>query len=511
MAKQGKYSRRELCRLGATAVASGGLMGRSVLARPAANQHDKSSITNSRRPRNIIFMISDGMSAGVPSMAKPFSYLVRGKGTNWSQLASKKQTVQGLTETHSLDSLVTDSAAASSCWATGCRVPNGSINVLPDGTKLTPIMRLAHDAGLGTGLVTTTQITHATPAGFASVQRHRGDQHLIAQQYKGLVDVLLGGGREYFDPARRKDGLDLAGAFQADGYVVCSNRQELNAANGGRMLGLFCEGHVPYTIDVAQDQKQAESLPTLAEMTTKALEVLSGKENGFLLQVEGGRIDHAAHNNDGAAMLWEQLAFDDAVGVALDFAERRGNTLVVVTTDHGNSNPGLNGMGSRYSGSTSCFARLRQSKGSFEMIMHRLRQAGGKNKPASTMDAVAIVEQITGIKLDEKDAEAVASSTVGQRPPELHHQQDCFDGVLGQILGNHNGLGWTGTTHTADLVFLMAAGVGSELLGGLQPNTAVFGHLTKLLGIDYRNPRVEQSRAGQTMIPLAGERRFQSI
>jgi len=225
MAKQGKYSRRELCRLGATAVASGGLMGRSVLARPAANQHDKSSITNSRRPRNIIFMISDGMSAGVPSMAKPFSYLVRGKGTNWSQLASKKQTVQGLTETHSLDSLVTDSAAASSCWATGCRVPNGSINVLPDGTKLTPIMRLAHDAGLGTGLVTTTQITHATPAGFASVQRHRGDQHLIAQQYKGLVDVLLGGGREYFDPARRKDGLDLAGAFQADQTCLADIRQ----------------------------------------------------------------------------------------------------------------------------------------------------------------------------------------------------------------------------------------------------------------------------------------------
>src|SRR4029434_4694557 len=112
-------------------------------------------------------------------------------------------------------------------------------------------------------------------------------------------------------------------------------------AADARVLGLFWSDHLPYTIDRNREPAMQSRVPTLAEMTSSALQNLSHSPDGFLLQVEGGRVDHAAHDNDAASMLHDQLAFDDAIGVALEFAKEHGDTLVIITTDHGTGNPGL--------------------------------------------------------------------------------------------------------------------------------------------------------------------------
>ena len=202
----------------------------------------------------IVFMVADGMSQGVLTMAENFSQIVHSKGTRWWELIADTKTVSGLMETSSANSYVTDSAAASSAWGGGVKIDNRSVNVRPDGSESEPIMRRLKKAGLRTGLVTSTTITHATPAGFAAVTKNRDDEHLIAPQYAGTVDILLGGGMKFFDPRQRVDSRDALGLYEKGGYKILRNRDALLKAEGNKILGLFRDGHMPYEVDRLNDR-----------------------------------------------------------------------------------------------------------------------------------------------------------------------------------------------------------------------------------------------------------------
>jgi alkaline phosphatase len=238
-------------------------------------------------------------------------------------------------------------------------------------------------------------------------------------------------------------------------------------------------------------------VPTLAEMTTAALAMLAGHPQGFLLLIEGGRVDHAAHANDAAAILWDQLAFDDAVAQVRAFSEPRGDTLVVVTTDHGNANPGLNGMGPSYLDSTAHFERIASARASFSAIKALLTIQARAGQPPRAEDVRAIVLEWLGAGIGRDDASTVAAAVAARVPGVLNHQLSAFDGVLGQVLSNHWGVGWTGTTHTADLCPLMAFGPGRERLAGLKPNTALFADLLALMEIEFRNPAMTPAAASR--------------
>lgn len=487
MSLEQRFSRREIIEL---TVAGGLAVG---LPSPTYAGMREQRKDRRRAPKNVIFMVSDGMSMGVISLADSFGRLTRGTGTLWAQLLREPSAVHGVAETHSLSSLVTDSAAATTAWGSGSRVFNGAINVLPDGRPLVPIGKLVKDAGRRCGLVTTTRITHATPAGFAAVQARRDDEHLIAPQYLEVVDVLMGGGRKHFDAALRKDGRDLIGEFVGRGYTFWEQRQQVTgSARPPKVLGLFCDEHMPYTIDHRNRAELEQAVPTLAEMTRAALEILSADGPGFLLQVEGGRVDHAAHANDAAALLWDQLAFDEALGEAIKFAQRDPDTLVIVTTDHGNANPGLNGMGAEYGESTECFTRLAKATVSFERFNADLRKSG---PPASAEQMQALVRQSFGLDIDSAEAETLVAAVSGNLPAELNRQHRNLVGALGQVLGNHNGIGWTGVTHTQDWVLCSAVGPGAEDFQGLLRNCDVFGRLTSLFNIAHTNPQMEPSEA----------------
>lgn len=276
------------------------------------------------KAKNVILLIGDGMGYAHVTAAR----LAQGKKLHMDQIKTT-----GTMTTASANSIVTDSAAAGTAMATGFKTNNGMISVTPDGKSLKTILEAAREKAKATGLVSTTRITHATPAVFAAHVPDRDDETTIADQMlKADVDVLLGGGKSYFVPesagGKRKDNRDLTAEAKTRGYTVVSTKDELAAVNGGKVLGLFNKSHLNYEVD-----RDLTKEPSLAEMTTKAISLLD-KNKGFFLMVEGGRIDHAAHANDPAGVYGDTLAFDTAVNVALDYAEKNKDTMVIVTADH---------------------------------------------------------------------------------------------------------------------------------------------------------------------------------
>lgn len=446
-----------------------------------------------KTPRNIILMVSDGMSAGVPTMAEPFAHQIRGRGTHWPKLMRNPDAAHGHFETGSLNSMVTDSAAASSAWGSGSRVNNRALNTLPDGTKLVPMATLLANNGKRVGLVTTDLVNGGTPSGFAAVSPSRNNYEDIARQFQDSVDVLMGGGLRYFDPLAREDQLDLLGLYQQDQYSLVTDRKAVLGRPGDnqqRVLGLFNEAQMPFTIDHLNSAELRKSTPTLAEMTRFALRALDKKREGFFCMIEGARIDHACHANDAAATLWEQIAFDDAVGEALTFMDNRDDTLLIVTSDHGNANPGLCGMGSGYTGSDACFEKLQAAKASFAAIHHDLTRTA---KAQEKGDLAHMIKSKCGVKLKEDELIIVMDALIKDKlEGEVWEQQRTWFGALSQALANHTGVSFNGRTHTSDLVMLTALGPGSEAFSGLHSHPELFRNVMDFYRINHTNPSAEK-------------------
>lgn len=269
-------------------------------------------------PKNIILFIGDGMGA---EQIKAASFFRTGIADT---LSFSDFPVSGEVITASASSSITDSAAAATAMATGIKVDNGvlSVRVPGDGSEAETLLEIADTAGKGTGLVTTAYLTHATPAAFGAHEPSRSNFPEIAADYlsDSRPDVMMGGG---------ENGLTVIDA-EAAGYATATTASELSAHPGETLpfAGLFGETNMPYEYD------GTGTLPGLTEMVTKTLEMLSGFEEGFFLMAEGGRIDHAAHDNDLERMVYETIEFSDAVEAAVAWAEERTDTLIIVTADH---------------------------------------------------------------------------------------------------------------------------------------------------------------------------------
>ncbi|MEK7466766.1 MAG: alkaline phosphatase [Planctomycetota bacterium] len=267
--------------------------------------------------KNVILLIGDGMGPSQVTLGR-----LAGPGVH-EGLAMEKTTYVGLVKTYSTNALVTDSAAAGTAYSTGRKTKNHVLGLGPDGTNLEVLAEWCHKKEKAVGLVTTTSVTHATPAAFTAHCEDRGSEKLIAEHYlKTEVDLFFGGGLVYFPEALQKQ-------FRDKGWSFLRNRADFLDCREGRVIGLFADRHMDYEVD-----RDASVQPSLEEMTQKALQLLHDKESGFFLMIEGGRIDMACHGHDAAAMVKDLVAFDKAVEAALAFAERDGNTLVLVTADH---------------------------------------------------------------------------------------------------------------------------------------------------------------------------------
>ncbi len=456
-----------------------GLLGSaSLVGSSAAFAGTTPDYPRNKRVRGIVFMVSDGMSPGVLTLANHWSLHKRQRETRWWQLLNDKSAARGLMDTASANSIVTDSAAASSSWGGGQRINNSAINFSPDGKEITPIAAiLKNQSKAKVGLVTTATVTHATPAGFASAVPARSAQADIAPQYLNRVDVILGGGTPFFSAHGRPDKRNLNADFAKAGYRVVHHRNDMLAARDEKLLGTFSKGHLPFSIDRLASPKLTARIPTLSEMASAALDRFLPGDTPFLLQVEGARIDHAAHLNDIGGLLGDQLDFDDALATVLDRIAGRDDILVVVTSDHGNANPGLRGMGAAYADTNKHFATIANSTSSYERILAEWRNLPQRN-PSSLTHLIA---DRLGIQLTSVESDALFEVLGGHEILEWNHQHQNPEGLIGQIIGNHNGIGWNGISHTSDPTIVSAIGPESQRFSGMVINTDVFKHLTELL------------------------------
>ncbi|NBR42216.1 MAG: twin-arginine translocation signal domain-containing protein [Verrucomicrobia bacterium] len=433
-------------------------------ATPALGAAPREAAANAAQSpaKNVIFMVADGMNIAALSLAHTYLQRTVNQTSQWMKLYRELPVVRALCETQSASSLVTDSAAAASCWGIGERITNGVINITPDGRKPVTMMQKMRKAKKRTGLVTTATATHATPAGFVATVASRAKQAEIAPQYlERGVDVVLGGGTQYFSET-------LMGDYRKAGYAIALNRTELLAYKGGApLLGLFDKSHLPFEIDRLNDPAVAAHTPTVSEMTEAALRCLQDSPDGFFLLVEGGRVDHAAHANDAAATIHDQIAFDAAITTVLRFIEKHPDTLLVITTDHGTGGLQLNGMGSEdlvgkgsaYSESTPAFMRLTKFTMSQEAMVHRLKEFGPKGLAAQ------VVEK-TGLEFKADDLSSIK---------DMKSLQD--------VLPKYIGISWTSHHHTSEMVEFCAYGPGSGLFTPYLRNDEVHAILLKAMGL----------------------------
>lgn len=430
-----------------------------------ANILDLQTINKNKKAKNIIFMVSDGMSTGTLNMADLYLNRKTGKGSNWLQLYKDQRVNRALMDTASASSIVTDSSAGSSSWGGGVRVNNGSLNVGPNGELHMPIWQKFKKAGKMAGCVTTVPITHATPAGFCVNSKSRNAQEDIAEQYLELgFDIMMGGGNNYFSADIRKDKKDIYASYKAKGWQVARTRQEMMAADNNKpILGVFSDDGLPYSIDRTNDKALTDNTPTLAEMAQKAIDRMKGHKNGFVLQIEGGKVDWGAHANDIGALLYDQVSFDEAIKVAIDFAAKDGETLVIITTDHGNANPGvIYGKDANNN-----FDSIQKYTHTNEWILNTI-------KPGDSVAKVReIIESANKTTVSEEDAKSLITYYDGLNKEDggLYNYKKVPFKAFAQMQQKTNSVGWISMDHSADYVELAMFGPGSDLLKPFVKNT----------------------------------------
>ncbi len=421
------------------------------------------AVAQEAMPKNIILMIGDGMG---------FSQLTLGRLAKGS-LAIEECPVGGVMTTHPLPSsgVITDSAAAGTALATGYKTDNGIISQTPEGKALYTVLENARDKGKATGLVTTTRITHATPAVFAAHIDDRDNENAIAEQLVNAdVNVLLGGGLRHFIPeghegSKRNDDRNLVKEMESKGYAFAKDRQgllDVTSKDEGKILGLFKGSHMSYELD-----RDVKKEPSIAEMTKAALEILSKDQEGFFLMVEGGRIDHASHANDTPTTMTDMMAFDEAVKAALDFAKMDGNTLVIVTADHATGGLSI-GMGEEQWAKPEV---LFDVKGSVE------EKIAPMLKEDSSAEAIKkIAAEYMGIT-DLTDEEIAAI----QQGLEIEGEWTVTDPIV-KVINKRAHIGWTTHQHDGSVVPLFVFGPASVLFSGIKDNACVGKTIFQLQG-----------------------------
>lgn len=436
-----------------------------------------------RPVKNVIVMIPDGTSVSVYSASR------------WYKIYNKMGDrlhidpyFTGTVTTHSSNAPIGDSAPTGSTYATGVLQKTGNVAIYPeadpdndlypvDATRTyQPAATLLEASRMlknkAVGLVVTCEFPHATPADFSSHYYTRGAYKFIAPQmaYQNM-DVMFGGGNGILTD-------DIRQHFKNNGTVLIQDdRNALLHYNGNeKVWALFGDRALPYSID-----RDPDKVPSLAEMTSKALDLLSKKENGFFLMVEGSQVDWAAHANDPIGIITEYLAFDAAVGKVMEFAEKDGNTAVVIMADHGNSGFTI--------GSRDC-------PGYDKLSIHQLFETVSNYKlSANGIEAVLVntkpenikkeFRKYTGIDITDDELKLLLSSKNYKESDytKVGTSNNMAHNIV-NILNSRTCFGFTTGGHTGEEVLLASYHPQGDILKGNVRNVEVNQYLQKALGLE---------------------------
>ena len=423
--------------------------------------------------KNIIFFLGDGMGPTTITAARIFKYKEEGF------LNMERMEHSARVKTYSNDAQTTDSAPSMGSYMTGIKINNDVISMADakpvparkdangnasidacgaaNGRAASTILELAKAHGKAVGAITTTELTHATPAAtFAHICQRNAAYNIAAQIVPGGagynpalldgVDVLMGGGRNHFTPfdaalnlKGRADGRNLIAEFAARGYTVASNKDEMAAARPGhKFVGIYSDvGHLDF------DMERRASQPALSEMALKAIDLLAPDPDGFFLMVEGGKIDHALHDSNAKRALVDTIAFDDAIQAVLErmrvLDPGLKNTLIVVTADHDHTMV-MNGYAKRGN-----------------PVLDIVRNYGD-GKPARDADGKTYTTLVFGNGPNRPDVRADVESAV----------------AMGDDYHQETGIKQAGESHGGGDVKLFATGAGSQAFKGTMENTRVF-------------------------------------
>ncbi|CAM2076771.1 MAG: alkaline phosphatase [uncultured Clostridium sp.] len=443
-----------------------------VVAGVTTNIHSSKSdvaYANERgKTKNVIMLIADGMSTEAITLARH---------TKGDSLAMDEISV-GSVITSWANGPITDSAPGGTVYAAGEKTNNKYIGTSVNDTPMASILEGAESVGKATGIVATSEITHATPGDFtAHTNNRKYYNQILQQQINQDMEVVLGGG---FNKASGFSSEVSSDEFESyyeeqvnnikeEGFDFITTKDQLTSYDGDKLWGSFADADLKYDFDRQSDNDNVQ--PSLAEMTNKAIEVLNKDEDGFFLMVEGSKVDWAAHANNTVGIVSDILAFDEAVKAAIEFAKTDGNTVVVVTTDHGNS--GITIGSSYYNENIESY-----DKATYENTTDLLKNAtiteerfneiaSGK----SNDEIKAIAKKYYGIDLNDEELAIVKGEQGEGRQVGIR-----------EVIARRVGIGYTTGGHTGEQIYLgVYAPSDVELLEGVVDNTEVNKYMQRVL------------------------------
>lgn len=400
--------------------------------------------------KNVIFLIGDGMGV---SYTSAYRYLKDNPGTQVAERTEFDKYLVGQQMTYPEDAAqnITDSASAATAMSSGVKTYNAAIAVDNDKSEVKTVLEAAKEKGKATGLVATSEITHATPASFGAHDENRKNMNSIADDYyndlikgKHKIDVLLGGGESNFV----RPDVNLAKAFEKDGYSYVTDKNQMLKDKNEQVLGLFASEGLPKMID------RPSETPSLKDMTSSAIERLNKNKDGFFLMVEGSQVDWAGHDNDIVGAMSEMEDFEKAYKAAMEFAKKDKHTLVVATADH----------------STGGFSI--GAKGIYNWYGEPIKAA--KRTPDFMADAIvkgADVEKTLKQYIDQNEVKLTNDEIKTVSDAAKTKNVTKVDNAIEAIFDNRTNTAWTTGGHTGEDVPVYAYGPYKERFAGQVDNT----------------------------------------
>lgn len=476
----------------------------TIEVKDGANERSASyTVTNEKskkRAKNVILFVGDGMSLQARQIARILSKGIT-EGRYNDLLNMEKMDNVAVVTTSGYDAIVTDSANSASAYATGHKSVVNAMGVYEDCTKdpfddpkVENIIELVkRTRGMATGIVSTSNITDATPAAMVSHTRRRAEQNFIAQSMledKHRPDVILGGGSRHFIPmdvpgSKRKDNVDVIKSFEDLGYSFSGTKTELENTpeSADKLLGLYQLDNMNVYIDraVIKNPKVLKGFndqPGLVEMTEKAIDTLSKNDNGFFLMVEGACVDKQLHVLDWQRAAYDNIELDKAVGVAQKFAAQNDDTLIVVVADHAHG-ASITGTYHELDGKTGREAVRTYADSKWPTF----EDADGDGFPDNPDPAVTLAVQFANhpdcnIDYRFKDV-PTPPAIMGKDGKAIANPLTKGEFYAGNIPAKADQ-----EVHAADDVILTAQGPGADYFKGTMDNTEVFFGIVRALGID---------------------------